>query len=97
LLGGHADARVRDRHADPVSAEVVRLACHRDPDSAPLGELAGVAGEVEERLAEPRRIGPDHASVGGTLHVDLVPVLRRERPDRREHVLDQGNEGDRLQ
>ena len=26
-----------------------------------LGELAGVAGEVEQRLAEPRRVGPDHA------------------------------------
>ena len=26
-----------------------------------LGELAGVAGEIEQRLAEPRRVGPDRA------------------------------------
>src|SRR5271166_7044307 len=51
LLRSHADAGVGHRHRDPVAAVLLCLV-RGDGDSALLGELVGVAGQVEQRLPE---------------------------------------------
>ena len=61
-------------HRDPVP---VSLTAPRrsDRDQAALGELGGVAGEVEQGLAHARGIGAHGADVGGALEAEPVAVL----------------------
>ena len=54
-----------------------------------LGELVGVARQVEQRLPEPGLVGVNRADVRRTIDDDTVAVLRRQRLDRLGDVLDQ--------
>ena len=60
LLGRHADAGVGHRDRDPVAAVLGSLP-RIDRDRALLGELVGVAREVEQRLADPGLVGVHRA------------------------------------
>src|SRR6516164_1914357 len=51
LFGGHADAGVGDCELDPVAT--VGDPARPQPDLAFLGELAGIAQQVEQYLLEP--------------------------------------------
>ena len=72
-------------HSRPASMPRLRADGHR----ALLGELVGVAREVEQRLPDPRLVGAHRAEVGGAIDHHLVAVLRRHRADGLHHVLDQ--------
>src|SRR5215831_2930042 len=70
LLRSHADAGVSDRELDPVAT--VGDPAHPQPDLAFLGELAGIAQQIEQNLLEPQGIrsecphvvmGLDHKAV----------------------------------
>jgi hypothetical protein len=56
LLRRHADASVADRDGDPVAATFLPLSCV-DGDGAVVGELVGVAHEVQQRLPQPHLVG----------------------------------------
>ena len=88
LLGRHADARVAHAEHHPVLA-VGRLAGHRQRDRPALGELAGVAQEVEQGLAHLRQVRVHRADLVGAAHVQAVGVLRGQRLDHGGDVADQ--------
>ena len=69
LLRRDADARVADgdMQRDPLLG--LRLQVHAHGDLAPLGELAGVADEVDKDLAEASRVAHQ-----GVRHVGGEPV-----------------------
>ena len=56
LLGGDADAGVFDLEVDPHAVERFVLGPDADAHAAVLGELDGVAGEVEQGLLEAQRV-----------------------------------------
>src|SRR6476659_4479886 len=62
LVGRDADARVRD-----AVAHAVAVARRADVDAAALGELEGVAGEVEQALADALGVA-DHDLRHALLH-----------------------------
>ena len=80
-------------HSRPAS--VARLA--RDGHRAALGELVGVAREIEQRLPDPRLVGAHGAEVGRAIDHHLVAVLRRHRADGLHHVVDQRRDRERLE
>jgi hypothetical protein len=51
----HADASVGDRGGDRAAATFLPLSCV-DGDGAVVGELVGVAHEVQQRLAQPHLV-----------------------------------------
>ena len=60
LLRRHSHARVDHLEADAGIGAVGRVVMsHHEPHAAALGELDGVAQQVDQDLAEPRRIGVD--------------------------------------
>ena len=80
LLGRHADAGVRNRERDPIAAVLLSL-MSSDGDSAFLGELVGVAREIEQGLSQPGLVGVHRAEVRWALDDEAVAVLRRHRLD----------------
>src|SRR5688572_19766476 len=58
LLGWNADAGVTDRQME-LDLATLTLARHAHYHFTRLGELDGVADQVDEDLAQPRRIGDD--------------------------------------
>ena len=88
LLGRHADAGVGDRERDPVAAVLLSLVSG-DGDGALFGELVGVAHEVEQRLPQPHLVGMHRPDRGVAMDRDLVAVLRRQRLDGLDDVVDQ--------
>ena len=95
LLGRHADARVGDGKADPLAPGLgLGLTDHREPHGALFGELAGVAQQVQQALAEPRDVVEE--TIGSALADDLhgVAVLGGERLGGQPHLLDQVGRGD---
>ena len=57
LLGGHADAGIAHAEDDALAARAAILALHNQPDRAVPGELAGIAQQVEQALAQPGDVG----------------------------------------
>ena len=96
LLLGHADAGVGHGNRDPVAAIGV-LPARGDGDGAFLGELVGVARQVEQRLPEAGLVGVDRAEVRRAIDDDAIGVLRRHRLDRLGHVLDQRRQRERFE
>ena len=89
-VGGDADAGVAHRERDLAGAGA---GLDDDADAAGLGELDGVAGEVEQHLAQPRGVADDAlgqplVDVGG----DLEALGLRARRQQLDHVLDQRGE-----
>ena len=80
LLGRDADARVRDREAQARrSPSVARLAggFHADDHLARLGELDGVADQVEQHLAQPAGVadqGVGHVRLHVADQLQPLPV-----------------------
>ena len=68
-----------------------------DGDGAFLGELVGVARQVEQRLAKPDLVGVDRAEVRPAIDDNTIAVLRRHRLDRLGHVLDQRRQRERFE
>ena len=78
LLRGHADAGVDDRKLDGV-IEHTGHAGDADGDGAVLGELAGVAHQVEEHLPELGGVGVHRADAGRAFDLERVALLADER------------------
>ena len=68
-----------------------------DGDGAFLGELVGVARQVEQRLAKAGLVGVDRAEVRPAIDDNPIAVLRRHRLDRLGHVLDQRRQRERFE
>ena len=96
LLRVHPDAGIGDRNRDPVALFAAQRACC-DGNGAILGELVGVAGEVEQRLAKAGLVGMDGAEIGGAIDDDAVAVLLRQRLHGLDDVLDQRSERERFE
>ena len=95
----HADTRVADTESQRSSTFQSRVIARRGLDigmssygqrhRALLRELARVAQQVEERLAQFGHVGTHHPDARGTLDLQHVAVLRDERLHRRCHFLHQ--------
>src|SRR3984893_9280335 len=96
LLRRHADAGVGHRDRDPVAAVLLSLVSG-DGDSAFLGELVGVARQVEQGLPEAGLVGVDRAEARWAINDEAVVVLRRHRLNRPGHVLDSGHQRERFE
>src|SRR5437899_654157 len=82
-LGEYLGELVR-RDADPgvrhAVAHAVAVARGADRDAAALGELEGVAGEVEQALRDALRVAAQHLGQAGIdLDLELEPLLLGER------------------
>ncbi len=91
------DTGVADRKADLVRRGAGR---RRDRGAAAFGELHRIAGEIEQHLAQPRRIA-DHAAGQALVDRtrDLDALRLRARAEQLDDVLDQRaeREGPRLE
>ena len=96
LLFGHADPGIRHGHRDHVAA-IEPLWLRRNGHGAFLGELVGVAGEVEKRLPESGLIGVHGAEVRRAIDHDLVGVLRGHRLYRLGDVLNHRRQRERFE
>src|SRR5262245_18650088 len=74
LLFGHADSSIRDRDRDHVAAIEPLWLCG-DRNGAVLGELVGVARQVEQRLPETCLIGVHRAEVRWAIDDDTVVFI----------------------
>lgn len=64
VLGCDADTGIGDDEANPISV-LGRIAHGLDTDSPLLGELAGIARQIEECLPDSQRIPLHLADIGG--------------------------------
>src|SRR5260370_11699524 len=87
LLRSHADSSVGHADHGPVST-VFECAAASDRDRAVVGELRSIAGEVEESLTQPHRIGTNGAEIGCAVDFDAIAVLLRQRTDGSCDLLD---------
>jgi hypothetical protein len=74
LLRRHADTSVAHRDGDPVVATFLPLSCV-DGDGAVVGELVGVAHEVQQRLPQSHLVGMQRPDLSVTLNRELIGVL----------------------
>ncbi len=84
LIGrGNSRAGVMDGDAE-------RAAGGGDPDRhlACVGELDGVADKIEQHLGQPALVAMAGRHVGRNIHLEIKLLLRRQRLDRAEHVVD---------
>ena len=96
LLRCHANAAVADAK-DEMSRAVGPLPGDAQRDGPLVGEFAGVAEQVEQRLAHLGRVRAHGAEVFGALHGERVAILLHERLDGVDHVLDHGRHVDGFQ
>ena len=75
-------------NSDPVTAVFLSL-MSGDGDGAFLGELVGVAHQIQQGLPDTNLVGMDSADVHWAIDDEVVAVLRRHRLDGLDHV---GNE-----
>jgi hypothetical protein len=62
-----------------------------DRDAAAIGKLDGVAGEVEQHLAQPRRVANDaHRQTLVDVAADFQPFRLGARPEQLDRLLDEG-------
>src|SRR5262249_50046086 len=87
LLGGHANAGVSDRELDPVAT--VGDPARPQPDLAFLGELAGIAEEIEQDLPQPHWIDGQCAEVLLGVNDEAVLVLLGKLSGRADDLIDQ--------
>ena len=92
LFRGHADTGIGNRDFDGI----VRLQRDGDADGAVFGELAGIAEQVEDHLADAGDIGMHGRQDRRQVHLDLVVVGGRQRLRHVDAVADQGGEVERL-
>ena len=92
-LGRNADAGVADHETDFVGPDA---GFDDQRDAAGRGKLDGVAGEVEQHLAQPRRVA-DHFDRQPLVDVGRDLDLARLRPRRQQlgDVLDHGRQRER--
>ena len=74
LLRRHADTSVADRDGHPVAGTFLPLSCV-DGDGAVVGELVGVAHEVQQRLPQSHLVGMQRLDRGVTMEHNLIGVL----------------------
>ena len=74
LFGGHADAAVADAEGDPAR-RIGRFPGRFERDRTILGELAGVAEQVQQGLAELGLVGVNRSDVVGAANVQCVAVF----------------------
>ena len=72
LLLGHADARIGHVEYQLAVTLGIRVQPHHDLDAADLGELDGIADEVDQDLPQADRIGRDPLG-------NVSPDLKRQR------------------
>jgi len=100
MLGSDADARVLHRDADERLAPAAGLAgrhAHHDDDFPEIGELQGIADEIDEDLLEPFAVAIDEIGNAPVYEVDeLELALRRVIGEHIDRLLNQGDEIDRL-
>src|SRR6516225_448914 len=87
LFGGHADAGVGDCELDPVPT--VSDPARPQPDLAFLGELAGIAQQVEQYLPQPHGVHGQCTEVLLGVDDEAVLVLLGQLASRADHLLDQ--------
>ena len=92
----HTDAGIRHAERHPV-VPVVGAAGDGERDGAVFGELAGIAQQVEERLAELRDVRVHRPEVLGRFEDEVVALLEHERLDRRHRVAQHRGEVEALQ
>src|SRR5438132_5202992 len=96
LLRCHADSSIGYAKHGPVST-VFGCAAAGDPDRAIVSELRGIAGEIEERLTQPLRIGMNGAEIGCAVGLDAIAVLLGQRTDGSRDLLDERRGVDRFE
>ena len=87
LLRCHPDAGVAYSERDPVAA-ILPFLLSGDGDTALLGELVGVARQIEQGLPEAGLVGEVRAEVRWAIDDEAVAVLRGHRLDGLGYVLD---------
>src|SRR5262249_48249941 len=88
LLGCHADAGIGHRDLDPVAA--VDHPFDAQLDFALLGELAGIAQQIEQDLSQPHGIDRQAAKILRAFNHEAILILLRQRPRGADDVLKQG-------
>src|SRR5262249_49162505 len=86
LLRSHANARIGDRELDPAAS--VGDPARPQPDLAFLGELAGVAEEIEQYLPQPHGVHGQCAEVPCGVNDEAVLVLLGELSGGVDDILD---------
>ena len=76
---------------DPVTAVFLCLA-RINGNGAALRKLVGVAHEIEQRLPQPHLIAMQPPDRSIATDCDLVGILRRQRLDGLDHIVDQRSE-----
>src|SRR5262249_20282853 len=87
LLGGHANASVRDGQLDEVAA-IAHLACCK-LDLARFGELARIAEEIEQDLPQPHGVHGQCAEVLLCVNDEAVLVQLRKLSSSGDDLVDQ--------
>ena len=89
----NADAGVAYRDGNRIG---LRIRLDDDRDAAAIGKLDGVAGEVEQHLAQPRRVADDaHRQPLVDVAADFQPFRLGARPEQLDRLLDEGCEDER--
>src|SRR5262249_31564715 len=87
LLKSHANAGVSDRELDPVAT--VGDPTRPQPDLTFLGELAGLAEEIEQYLPQPHGVHGQCAEVLLGIHDEPVLVLLGKLSGGADDLVDQ--------
>src|SRR6516165_3987257 len=87
LLRGHANTGVSDRELDPVAT--VGDPARPQPDLAFLGELAGIAQQVEQYLPQPHGVHGQRAEVVLGVNDEAVLVLLGKLSSGADDLVDQ--------
>ena len=86
LLDRHAGTRVLDGKDDAI----VWPTRHAQADAATVGIFDGVAGEINEDLAQARGVADEaRGHIGGDMRGDLDALALRARRNQFDHALDQ--------
>ena len=89
---GQADACIRDCQIDPVAS--IRHLAHSQRDLAGIGELAGIAQQIEQDLLEPHGVCGQRSEVLLGFHHEAVLVLLGELSRCADHLIDQPGQVD---
>ena len=74
LLGRHADAGVRHGDRDPRATFLSLLSTHHRNRTA-LGEFVGIAGKIQQGLAQPHLIGMNRSNFGSHSTTTRLPFF----------------------
>ena len=79
LVGGNTDPRIRDRETQCARLQAAGFAPHQDGQFSPLGELNGIAQQVENDLPQPDGIADQQRWHARHYAAAQLQFLRRER------------------